>query len=134
MSANTSCPTNFIPTNLAVPNNVTYAVIPGSNTSDPWMVNCCAPNPVHLANDCWEWCEITDGMASFNVSSPYDHTNQVAAAISTCLVINERPLNESNGLEIRAKSFATGGRQMLAKSSALMVTWVVLLGLTATFS
>lgn len=71
-------------------------------------------------------------MASFNVSSPNDHTGQVSAAFATCLVINERPINESNGLEIRAKSFATGGRQMLAKSSALMVTWVVLLGLTTT--
>lgn len=134
MSANASCPTSSIPSTLDVPDNVTYAVIPGTNTSDPWMVNCCAPNPVQLVNNCWEWCEITDSMASFNVSSPNDHTDQVSAAFSTCLVVNKRLLNESNGLEIRAKSFATGGRQTLAKSSALMVTWVVLLGLISNFS
>lgn len=59
-----------IAANLPVPDNVTYSIIPGTNASAPWMVNCCAPNPMHIVHTCWLWCEITSDMASFNISDP----------------------------------------------------------------
>lgn len=131
MSANISCSSTFIPTDLPIPDNVTYTVIPGNNASDPWMVDCCAPNTVHVISGCWEWCEITSDMASFNISSPDDHTAQVNAAFSTCLTANSRPLNESNGIETRAKNSAAGRNQISEKGSARIVTWLFLLGLIA---
>ncbi|KAJ4424637.1 hypothetical protein N0V82_000769 [Gnomoniopsis sp. IMI 355080] len=134
MSVNASCSSNSIPADLPIPNNVTYTVIPGSNASDPWMVNCCAPNPVHLVDDCWEWCEITSDMASFNVKSPDDNPDQVNAVFSTCLLSNNRPLNVSNGLETHAKSSAANGRRISEKGPAWAVTWMILLGLVANVS
>lgn len=125
MSTNTSCPTNFIPASLPVPNNVTYSVIPGSNASDPWMVSCCAPNPVHIVNDCWEWCEITSDMASFNISSPDENPTLVNGAFAECLFYNDRPVNVSNGVETRAKS--SGAPSDMAKEGRLKIALVLTL-------
>lgn len=77
---------------------------------------------------------MTSDMASFNISSPDDHSDQVMAAFSTCLVVNNRPLNVSNGLETHAKSSAANGRLVLEKGPAWTVTWMVLLGLIAYFA
>lgn len=73
-------------------------------------------------------------MASFNVTSPDDHSDQVNAVFATCLLSNNRPLNVSNGIETHAKSSAAGGRRILEKGPAWAVTWMVLLGLAANLS
>lgn len=42
----------------AVPNNVTAAITIGTNVSEPVLVGCCSPEPVHKIGDCWLWCEL----------------------------------------------------------------------------
>lgn len=98
------------------------------------MVNCCAPNPVHIVNGCWEWCEITSDMASFNISSTDDHGDEINEVFSNCLVANKRPLNESNGVETHVKSSAAGGQRVLEKGPTWVVSSLVLLGLVANLS
>src|SRR4051812_45557418 len=62
MSTNTTCPLggNSLPefNALAIPANLTTTFIPGSNASDKVMTACCAPNTVHIASSCYEWCEV----------------------------------------------------------------------------
>ncbi|KAJ4387652.1 hypothetical protein N0V93_008249 [Gnomoniopsis smithogilvyi] len=100
MSTNISCPTRSQPADLPIPGNITYAVIPGTNTSSPWMKTCCAPNPVHLVNDCWLWCEITSNMTSFDITDPDGGGKTSDAnlgAFDFCLTSMKRPTNESMG-------------------------------------
>ncbi|KAK3938467.1 hypothetical protein QBC46DRAFT_265334 [Diplogelasinospora grovesii] len=51
-----ACPQN-ITCPLDIPTNISIFEIPHQNSSHPAMVACCAPNPVHIAKVCWEWCE-----------------------------------------------------------------------------
>lgn len=52
-------PANELPqfNGLPIPANITTVFIPGSNVSDAAMVACCAPNTVHIAAGCYQWCE-----------------------------------------------------------------------------
>ncbi|KAF4851787.1 hypothetical protein CGCSCA4_v003269 [Colletotrichum siamense] len=97
-TAPSSCPTNEIPEGLPIPNNVTYAVIPGHNASDPWMVNCCSPNPVHLVNDCWEWCEVPEATKKNRDDA------QIVSVFGSCLRAEGRNSTESNGVQVRSAS------------------------------
>lgn len=120
---NLSCPTNSEPADLPIPKNLTYAVIPGTNTSAPWMVTCCAPNPVHLVSDCWLWCEITSDMISYNITSPGDHGDEALGDFDTCLVGMNRPLNESSisGLHTAGAGSLRTSRTVSVKAAALVV-------------
>ncbi|KAH0420090.1 hypothetical protein CcaCcLH18_14187 [Colletotrichum camelliae] len=97
-TAPSSCPTNEIPEGLPIPNNVTYAVIPGHNASDPWMVNCCSPNPVHLVNNCWEWCEVPEATKKNRDDA------QIVSVFGSCLRAEGRNWTESNGVQVRSAS------------------------------
>ncbi|KAK4234937.1 hypothetical protein C8A03DRAFT_37248 [Achaetomium macrosporum] len=37
---------------FAIPKDINYALAPGHDVSAPWMVECCAPNPVSLIAGC----------------------------------------------------------------------------------
>jgi hypothetical protein len=41
-----------------LPQNITTVIIHGRNASYPPMVVCCTPNPVHLVDSCFVWCEV----------------------------------------------------------------------------
>ncbi|EPE06407.1 hypothetical protein F503_02535 [Ophiostoma piceae UAMH 11346] len=63
--SNVTCPAgNFLPelSTISIPHNTSVIVIPGSNASDAAMVNCCFPQPVAVADSCYEWCEVQDNM------------------------------------------------------------------------
>lgn len=126
MSTNMSCPTSSEPADLPIPSNITYAVIPGTNTSAPWMVSCCSPNPVHLVSDCWLWCEITSDMTSFNISSPEDHGDEVDADFAACLTAMHRPLNESNIIGVHTAG--AGSYRASRTANVKAAAFVVLLG------
>lgn len=72
-------------------------------------------------------------MASFNISSPDQHTLEVNGAFSTCLVANHRPLNESNGLETHPKKSAAASYRTSEEGLVRAVTLVFLLSMVAHF-
>ncbi|WYZ42637.1 hypothetical protein EsH8_VI_000336 [Colletotrichum jinshuiense] len=84
--------------NLPIPQNITFAVIPGRNTSDAAMVSCCAPNPVQLAEGCYEWCELPDTYKGGGISSSF----------GSCLTANHRNLNSSRILGVHTANSAAG--------------------------
>lgn len=51
-------PLNAVPADLPIPKGINYAATQGRNGSEPWMVKCCAPNPVSLVDGCYVWCEL----------------------------------------------------------------------------
>ncbi|GKT44219.1 uncharacterized protein ColSpa_04400 [Colletotrichum spaethianum] len=112
-AANFSCPTSSVPENLQIPQDVTYAVIPGHNISDSWMASCCQPNPVQLVQDCWEWCEIPAAITNGTTSET------IPAAFSQCLQANGRDLNASNGLIVHVSSAATPSRHVSFTNMAM---------------
>ncbi|KAI1371820.1 hypothetical protein F4677DRAFT_434240 [Hypoxylon crocopeplum] len=57
--ANTVCPStqgDNSPSHPHVP--VDYFLMSGTNTSDPAITACCAPNAVNLIEECYLWCEV----------------------------------------------------------------------------
>ncbi|KAF4911828.1 hypothetical protein CGCVW01_v011301 [Colletotrichum viniferum] len=77
---------------------MTYVVIPGHNVSDPWMVNCCHPNPVNLVNKCWEWCQVPEAFEQDRSDS------QIVAVFSSCLRAEGKNASLSNGVQVRSAS------------------------------
>ena len=65
------------------PQNATFAIIPGTNKSDARMTACCAPNKVHLALDCLEWCELPPRFLNSLASQ-----GQIQSNFTGCLVAN----------------------------------------------
>ncbi|WYZ37664.1 hypothetical protein EsH8_II_001170 [Colletotrichum jinshuiense] len=112
-ATNTSCPTSSVPENLSIPQNITYAVIPGQNASDSWMSSCCHPNPVQLVQDCWEWCEIPTSITNGTASE------MITDAFGNCLRINGRNSTGSNGLLVHVSSAATLDRYVSFTKMAL---------------
>lgn len=99
------------------------AVVPGTNTSVPWMVTCCGPNQVHLVDDCWLWCEITSGMNSFNITSPGADSSKDLGEFDFCLLQMHRPLNESNisGLHVAGAASYRASKDVSVKAATLVV-------------
>src|SRR4051794_24753167 len=61
-----SCPSiNILPElgpNLpSIPTNISLGYIPARDVFNAPMTTCCSPNPVHLASDCYYWCELPKG-------------------------------------------------------------------------
>jgi hypothetical protein len=52
-------PLSAVPADLPIPKGINYAATQGRNGSEPWMVKCCAPNPVSLVDGCYVWCELS---------------------------------------------------------------------------
>ncbi|RYP80506.1 hypothetical protein DL769_002445 [Monosporascus sp. CRB-8-3] len=111
-SSNMSCPVGEVPEDLSIPQNITYAVIPGQNISA--MAICCQPNPVHVVDGCWEWCQIPSAMAGDSDSGGimFDFHN--------CLDANGRNISLSNGLAIHMASSATRNHGVTLTGLALV--------------
>ncbi|RYO87093.1 hypothetical protein DL766_003549 [Monosporascus sp. MC13-8B] len=97
-SSNMSCPVGEVPEALSIPQNITYAVIPGQNISA--MATCCLPNPVHVVDGCWEWCQIPSAIAGDSDSGG------IMLDFGNCLNVNGRNISQSNGLAIHMASSA----------------------------
>ncbi|KAH8762433.1 hypothetical protein F5883DRAFT_677346 [Diaporthe sp. PMI_573] len=78
MSWNTTTCPDGIPesSQVDVPSNITFAVVPSINTSNQAFVTCCEPNPISIADGCFAWCEAPSASAS-------------EQSFSDCLIINE---------------------------------------------
>ena len=46
-------PLSSLPPDLPIPKGINYAATQGRNGSEPWMVKCCAPNPVSFIDGCY---------------------------------------------------------------------------------
>ncbi|KAF0328281.1 oxidoreductase family protein [Colletotrichum asianum] len=59
-SPNGSCSLEMIPSLPEWRNKTPAAALlaPRPGATDPQMVACCHPNPVHVHNNCSQWCEI----------------------------------------------------------------------------
>jgi hypothetical protein len=93
---NNSCPTNGnVPPKIhnTIPSNITAIMVIGTNVSEPTMVSCCSPEPVHIIEDCWLWCELAPG---------YDtDTNKALGEANHCLGLPNGPYDT---VAIRPKS------------------------------
>lgn len=108
---------------LPIPQDINVIALPGTNTSDPAMVTCCAPNRVQIVDGCYLWCEIP--------ASYFNGTDDEGAqqGTSSCLRVNGRNYNESRitGWQFNAAARAgTGsakqlGLWMLALSGLIYV-------------
>ncbi|RYP43801.1 hypothetical protein DL768_009662 [Monosporascus sp. mg162] len=114
-SNNIDCPTNAVneSVNLSIPQNITYAVIPGQNVSAA-MVNCCQPNPVHIVDVCWNWCQIPSSM-----TNDADESG-VMFSFGRCLDANGHNVSQSNGLLTHMASSATPSHGLTLTGLALV--------------
>lgn len=79
----TQCPAGVPETNtLPIPQNLSFVVIPTTNTNATFLVVCCQPNPVHLAADCFAWCEIPPAYQKSTAQ-------ETSSALELCLRANE---------------------------------------------
>ncbi|RYP47716.1 hypothetical protein DL768_006252 [Monosporascus sp. mg162] len=88
MSILGQCPSNAIPesVNSFIPQDITYAVIPAQNISAA-MVRCCQPNPVHIVNECWNWCQLPS-----NMTDDADEA-EIMISLGNCLTDDGRNFN-----------------------------------------
>lgn len=66
-------------------------------------------------------------MASFNISDPDKHSDNVQAAFGTCLIANDRDLSVSNGLQTVAKTAGAGRGGKIGTMRVLAVVYLVAL-------
>ncbi|KAK5659491.1 hypothetical protein OQA88_692 [Cercophora sp. LCS_1] len=95
MSNNTiSCPGGAdgvpAPASLPIPRDINFALTPGRNGSEPWMVKCCEPNPVSLISGCYLWCELPASQIFV------DKDGKKSTDFGQCLSLNGRNISESN--------------------------------------
>jgi hypothetical protein len=106
---------------LPIPQNINAIVLPGTNTSDPAMVTCCAPNRVQIVDGCYLWCEIP--------ASYLDGTDDAGArsATSSCLEEHGRNYKESRitGWQFNAGTRAGAGSAKQLGLWALALSGVV---------
>ncbi|KAK4154933.1 hypothetical protein C8A00DRAFT_13994, partial [Chaetomidium leptoderma] len=62
------------------PYDTNLMIIPGTSTSDPAMVTCCAPNRVEKVDDCWLWCELPQSYFN-NTGSSASHQWRAASGL-----------------------------------------------------
>lgn len=100
-----------------VPKDLNFVILPGNDSTAPWIVDCCEPNPVNLLGGCYLWCEIPEGRIFTN-----NQTGKKDSDIGTCMRLAGKPVNESRILGTR---FASGAPRMgvreLGICSILMV-------------
>ncbi|KAK4248673.1 hypothetical protein C7999DRAFT_13436 [Corynascus novoguineensis] len=86
--------------NLPIPHDINVMLIATTNSSNPAMAACCAPNLARLVEGCYQWCEIPrrffDEAEAGNRDRNWNEVKDaVQRATGDCLRINGRNLNES---------------------------------------
>ncbi|KAK0719380.1 hypothetical protein B0H67DRAFT_483521 [Lasiosphaeris hirsuta] len=89
-----------------IPKDMNVALLPGTNGSASWMVDCCEPNPVSLVNGCYLWCEIPPS----HIHKGSD--GKAHSDFDSCLVAHNRPNNESSILYIGLNAASGKGVSM----------------------
>lgn len=83
--AETKCENDTLPDTslLDIPKNITYFVLAGQNATEE-LAECCDPNPVQLANGCYNWCEVPAHYLAKNTVT----RESLNADLGGCLVRN----------------------------------------------
>jgi hypothetical protein len=101
-----------------IPKDVNYVIIPGNDSTVPWAVSCCEPNPVNVVGGCYLWCEI-----------PERHITTLdgkkSSDIGTCMRTSGKPLNE---FAIYSVHFAGGASQMGVKGFGIWALIIAAMG------
>ncbi|KAK4445495.1 hypothetical protein QBC34DRAFT_413278 [Podospora aff. communis PSN243] len=116
-------PANEVPifNGLSIPANITTVFTPGSNTTDTAMVNCCAPNTVHVSMGCYQWCEVPkDGRLGSSQSDIQDR-------FGVCLGANGRNGTIIIGAHVASRASGQATSWSLLGLCALLISgsWVV---------
>ena len=110
--ANVTCPPrNQLPThgNLPIADDVDYVLRAGTNTSDPAMTACCAPNPVNFVDGCFLWCEY-----------PNRYSNESLTQFSACIIENGGEEAALAG-SLPDSATSTGAPSMMALALAILI-------------
>ncbi|KAK0620145.1 hypothetical protein B0T14DRAFT_388215, partial [Immersiella caudata] len=99
-----------------VPKDLNFVILPGNDSTSPWVTDCCSPNPVNLLGGCYLWCEIPENRITTN-----SQTGKKDHDMVDCMRLAGRPVNE---LRITGTHFANGAcAQTGAKG---LFVWAVL--------
>jgi hypothetical protein len=104
-----------------IPKDLNHVILPGNDSTAPWIVNCCDPNPVNLLGGCYLWCEIPDRRITTN-----SNTGKKDSDMGQCLRMEGRPLNASSILGTR---FASGASEVGAKALSVWGLMLVAVGM-----
>ncbi|KAF7558506.1 hypothetical protein G7046_g5654 [Stylonectria norvegica] len=109
-----TCPQNSIPepASLDIPHDINAGFTPKSNASEAAMAICCAPNPVHVAQNCTLWCELPD-----DFMKGLSKGDDISTALISCL-----KRTDVNGSSIRTTA---GQRSSAQRASATSLTSIV---------
>ncbi len=127
----TSCPggNSAVPDlrSLPIPQNINVMVRTGTNTSNPAMSTCCAPNRVQIVDGCYLWCEVP--RRYFNGSTSQ---SGVTSSLMSCIRAANRGRNNTDESIITGWQFNTGARAAGTTATAKQIgLWVLLVsGLT----
>ncbi|KAK3307656.1 uncharacterized protein B0T15DRAFT_493121 [Chaetomium strumarium] len=104
-----------------VPKDINYVLVPGTNVSAPWMVECCTPNPVSLIAGCYVWCEIPASRVFAGKDGKLD------TDIDSCMRAKGRAVNESSITAYHVVNGAAYGRVAAARMGMKgLGVWVLL--------
>ncbi|KAK4448421.1 hypothetical protein QBC34DRAFT_407403 [Podospora aff. communis PSN243] len=105
-----------------VPKDLNYVILPGNDSTAPWITECCAPNPVNQLGGCYLWCEIPDSRITTN-----SQTGKKDHDMNDCMRLAGRPNNESR---ITGTHFANGSAsQVGVKGFCVWAVLVVAMGM-----
>lgn len=113
-------PFNAVPANLPIPKGINYAATQGRNGSEPWMVKCCAPNPVTLVDGCYVWCELPKTQITTSTDGKKN------TDFMTCLRLNGRgkDRDEPSPVVYELNAASSGERTARVTTKALGV-WMI---------
>ncbi|PNY29393.1 Uncharacterized protein TCAP_00696 [Tolypocladium capitatum] len=98
-NVNTSCPISEVPRERVltqIHTNATYAIVASQTAPDQWMARCCDPKPVHIVENCWEWCEVNG-----------TDKNKIFSDFWACLAAHKRNDTHSDSLLVNKSGTAT---------------------------
>lgn len=109
-----NCPSGAAPSNLPIPTNINYVVVPGQTGNYPGMVQCCQPNAVKIIDNCWVWCEIPSTMVAKGKT-----IDGINSAFSQCL--GQNSLGSTQHYEFR--THYGGALSAAAGPNRAVVVW-----------
>ncbi|KAK0641380.1 hypothetical protein B0T16DRAFT_461452 [Cercophora newfieldiana] len=102
-----------------IPKDLDFVILPGNDSTAPWMVNCCDPNPVNLPGGCYLWCEIPKSQITTNSDGKKGNT------MGQCMRMAGKPTNESR---IVGAHYGSGTSTLGVKG---MCIWAIMIVATA---
>lgn len=115
-------PLSGVPLDLPIPKGINYGATQGRNGSEPWMVKCCAPNPVSLVDGCYVWCELPKA----RITTLPD--GKKSSDFGSCLRTNGRDRDEESGVLFELNAASSGTKTAKVTTKALGVWMVAMAG------